>query len=170
MSASLGTKCSARPPRRSQGRPCIRLNPTAFDQVDSKPTVRGRDCPSNVHLSTFMDPNKTHVTISLTGPDVELLDRAIGEFVTPVPETRPKFVLHCLYYGLLSLIESELLDAEVEGEVPEFVQRYLDLVARRNSLGTDPGPEWVTGPAARELVEKFQNQIRDGFEVKNAEV
>ena len=68
-----------------------------------------------------MDPDTTSVTVSLTGPEVELLDRAIDDLFT-----RSDFVLLCLQYGLLALTESEDLEVEVEGKIPEFVQWYRE--------------------------------------------
>ena len=88
-------------------------------------------------INLSMDPNTTPVTILLTKPDLELLDRAIGEFVTRVPEARPKFVLLCLRYCLLVLGETGDLDVEVDGGVAEFVQRYRDLIDRLKAQDTD---------------------------------
>jgi hypothetical protein len=76
-----------------------------------------------------MDPT-TPVTILLTKPELELLDRAIYQFLT-----RPEFAVICLRYGLLALTESGDLDMEVEGRIPEFVQKYRDLMARRKRQG-----------------------------------
>lgn len=39
-----------------------------------------------------MDP-EIPVTVLLTGPEAELLDRAIDNFTSPVPESRPDFML-----------------------------------------------------------------------------
>ena len=86
-----------------------------------------------------MDSDTTSVTVSLTGPEVELLDRAIDDLFT-----RSDFVLLCLPYRLLALADSGDLEVEVEAGIPEFVQWY------------------------RELAEKFQKQIKDSLEVNHA--
>ena len=88
-----------------------------------------------------MKPNATPVTILLTKPDLELLDRACGEFVRCVPEARPEFVLLCLQYSLLMLAESGNLDVEVDGGIPGFVRLYRDLIDRLKDQNIDPGSE-----------------------------
>ena len=103
-----------------------------------------------------MDSDKIPITLLLTGPEVELLDRAVSNFVTPVPEARPEFTLYCLRYGLLSLAESGWLELEVRGETPEFVRSYREMVAGKGGPDADTGSEWVTGPVAVELAEKSQ--------------
>jgi hypothetical protein len=84
-----------------------------------------------------MDPNTTPVTILLAKPDLELLDRAVGEPVTRVPEARAKFVLFCVRYCLLVLGETGDLDVEVDGGIPEFLQRYRDLIDGLKDQDTD---------------------------------
>ena len=84
-----------------------------------------------------MDPNTTPVTILLTNPDLELLDRAIGEVVMSVPEARPKFVRLCLRYCLLVLGETGDLDVEVDGGIPGFLQAYRDLIDRLKDQDTE---------------------------------
>ena len=84
-----------------------------------------------------MDPNTTPVTILLPEPELELLDRAIHKPVTLVPEGRAKFVLFCVRYCLLVLGETGDLDVEVDGGIPEFLQRYRDLIDRLKDQNGD---------------------------------
>jgi hypothetical protein len=67
------------------------------------------------------------------------LDRAIADYTSPIPESRPNFVLACVRYGLLALAEEGILDLEVEGEIPGFIAWYRDVVTRVNRRDTDPG-------------------------------
>jgi len=83
-----------------------------------------------------MHADSVPVTVWLTKPEAELLDRAIGEFTTPVPEARPEFVLAAVRYGLLALADSGELDVEVEGGIPGFVRKYRDFMERRNGKDT----------------------------------
>jgi hypothetical protein len=76
--------------------------------------------------------DKIPITLWLSQPELELLDRAIGELIPPCPEARPEWALVAVRYGLLALADSGDLDVEVEGEIPEFVQSYRDVMARIN--------------------------------------
>jgi len=85
-----------------------------------------------------MHADSIAITVWLTTPEAELLDRAIGEFTTPVPEARPEFILAALQYGLLALADSRNLDVEVEGGIPGFVRKYRDFMERKNGADTHP--------------------------------
>jgi len=78
------------------------------------------------------------ITVWLTKPEAELLDRAIGEFITPVPEARSEFVLAALRYGLLAMADSGNLDMEVESGMPKFVRKYRDFMERISDRETHP--------------------------------
>jgi len=85
-----------------------------------------------------MHADSIAITVWLTKPEAELLDRAIGEFTTPVPEARPEFALAAVRYGLLLLADSGDLDVEVEGGIPGFVRKYQDFMERINAADTHP--------------------------------